>query len=223
MKIKDSTSPLISAPSSKENYSSAELKDATTPSAEPLSSSFTREFDALKELIRENRQSKFERLAAHPAVLVILGFLLSGLVGHGLAVYQQDTAAKRSFIDESNKQRVQKIGEVWEQLDLDQHTIDQLLEPDQEITKEFPNPDARAEEIKRIVRGDRAMVSQYRFWLGQRISDRINNYLNANIKYSIRKLAGTSEAELKEDKAARDAAKSDVDQTREDLLQGIPR
>jgi hypothetical protein len=225
MNSEDATSPSVSGPS-KENTLSPEVNNHTTTHVEPLSFSLTREFDAVKDLIKENRKTRLKELTSNPAVLVILTFVFT-LFGtnltSSLAIYQQQRAAERSFIDESNKLRIQKIGEVWEQLDQDEYTIDRLLEADDDIVAKFPTPNDRAKEIETIIGSDRAMVSKSRFWLGKDISEKINNYLNANIRYSIKKLAGTSEADLKADKAARDAAKSDVDQIREELLRGVPQ
>ena len=221
MNNQESTSLLVNE-SPKENTTSPELDDHTTGNAEPLSLALTREFDAVKNLIKENRKTWIQELTSNPTVLVVLTFMFTGLIGTALAIYQQQRAAERSFIDESNKLRIQKIGEVWEQLDHDEHIIDQLLQADDDTAAKFPTANDRTKEITSIIRSDRAMVSKYRFWLGRDISDKINKYLNANIKYSIGKLSGISETELKADRDARDAAKSDVDQIREKLLRGIP-
>jgi hypothetical protein len=214
MNKQDRTSLLVNEPP-KENTTGPELDNHT--GAEPLSLALAREFDTVKSLIKDNRKTWFQELSSNPAFIVLLTFVFTGLLGTFLAIYQQQRAAERSFIDESNKLRIQKIGEVWEQLDQDEHTIDRLLEGDGDTSA-----NDRTKEITSVIRNDRAMVSKYRFWLGRDISDKINNYLNANIKYSIRKLSGISETDLKPDKAARDAAKSDVDQIREKLLRGIP-
>jgi hypothetical protein len=222
MNNEDKTSLSVSE-QPKENTISAVPNSHANPGAEQLSLPLTREFDAVKNLIKDNRKTKLQELTSNPAVIVILTFVLTSLVGTVLTIYQQQRAAERSFIDESNKLRIQKIGDVWEQLDQDEHTIDRLLEADDEIAAKFPTANDRVKEIERIVSGDRAMVSKYRYWLGQVISEKINNYLNANIKYSLRKLSGISATDLKADKEARDKAKWDVDQIREELLRGVPK
>jgi len=221
MNNQDSASLSVSEPP-KENTVSPEPNSHITACAEQLSLALTREFDAVKTLIKDNRKTRIEELTSNPAVVVVITFLLTGLVGTGLTIYQQRRAAERSFIDESNKLRIQKVGEVWEKLDEDQYAIDRLLETDDEIVLKFPTVNDRTKEIEKIVRSDRAMVSKYRFWLAQDISETINKYLNANVRYSIRKLVGISEADLKADKDARDAAKSNVDEIRERLLREAP-
>jgi len=183
--------------------------------------------EELKDLIHEDRKKESKGWTHDPAILALLGFLLTGLIGNAVTAYltyrQQERAAERSFIDESNKLRIQKIGEVWEQLDQDEYTIDQLMDADENYVAKFPTPNDRVREIKRIVQTDQAKVNQYRYWLGQHISDAMNNYLNANTTYSIKNLAGTPEAELEAAKKVRDAAKSTVDQIREELLRGVPK
>jgi len=229
MNNQDTTSLLVSEPPT-ENAINSALNNHTTASPEQLSLPLTREFDAVKSLIKDNRKTRIEELTSNPAVIVVLTVVLTfvftvvgNLLANYLTIYQQQLAAERSFIDESNKLRIQKIGDVWEQLDQDEHTIDRLLEADNEIAAKFPTANDRVKEIERIVGSDRAMVSKYRYWLGQVISEKINNYLNANIKYSIRKLSGISATDLKADKEARDRAKGDVDKIREELLRGVPK
>jgi hypothetical protein len=224
MKNQEATSPPVSEAPEK-TTDKPDLEIAAT-SGDELSL-LKKEIEALKELIQEDRKKSSQGWSSNPAFLVVLAFLLTGLLGNLLTAYltyrQHERAAERSFIDESNKLRIQKIGDVWEQLDQDEHTIDQLMDGDENYVAKFPTPNDRAKEIKRIVQTDQAKVSQYRFWLGQLISDRVNNYLNANIAYSIGKLSGTPEADLEDAKNARDAAKSTVDQIREELLRGVPK
>jgi hypothetical protein len=226
MTTEDPTSPPVGLPQV-ETPTNPEVDIRTTAGTELQLSLLRKDVEALKDLIQDDRKSRSHGWTSNPAVLTVLGFVLTGLVVTLLTAYltnkQSERAAERSFIDESNKLRIQKIGEVWEQLDHDEHTIDELLDPDEDIVAKFPTPGNRAKEIERIVQADRASVSKNRFWLGQSISDRINNYLNANIKYSLGKLSGTPEADLEGAKNARDAAKLSVDLIREELLRGVPK
>ena len=224
MKNEDATSLSLGRPS-EESIHKPEFEFRTTAENELLLS-LLRKVEALEDSIQEDRKNKSQGWTSNPVLLVVLGFVLSfpgTLLTAYLTYRQHERAAERSFIDESNKLRIQKIGEVWEQLDQDEHTIDQLLDADEEIVAKFPTPGDRAREVKRIVQTDREKLSKYRFWLGQSISDSVNTYLNANIKYSIGKLSGTPEADLEPAKSARDAAKSSVDQIREQLLLGVPK
>lgn len=221
----DSTSLVGKLPDEATNTPKADIH--TTAGNELLLSLLMKDVEELKDLIQDDRKKRSQRWTSNPVALALLGFLLTGLLGNSVTAYltykQHQRAAERSFIDESNKQRIQKIGEVWEQLDQDEHTIDQLLSADEDIVAKFPTPSDRAKEIRRIVQKDRAKISEYRFWLGQNIFDRINDYLNTNITYSIGKLSGTPEADLTATRNARDAAKSSVDQVREELLHGVPK
>jgi hypothetical protein len=93
---------------------------------------------------------------------------------------QQELAATRSFSDELNKLRIQKVGEVWERLDEDEFAINQLLQA--EDNKGGLSPDDKVTEVTKRIQNSRALVSKYRFWLGKRIFDSANEYLNANVR-----------------------------------------
>jgi len=190
----------------------------------------TEEVSQIKGLIAETRQTsnwkKFalglEKFTTNNLLLLIVGFLLTGWVGARLSnkytTQQQELAAIRSFSDELNKLRIQKVGEVWERLDEDEFAIDQLLKA--EGNNGNLSADDKVAEVTKHIQSSRALVSKYRFWLGKKIFDTANEYLNANVRYSIRKLTGSPEDELQKYLEKRNAAKSDIEQVREQFLLG---
>jgi cell division protein FtsB len=190
----------------------------------------TEEISQIKALISERaKKSKWQQFKAslvgvttNAFFLLLVGFGLTTLVGTVLTnkytTQQQEVAAIRSFSDELNKLRIQKVAEVWERLDEDEFMIDDLIQAtDQDNKEKGLTPDKLNDIIKRL-QTDRAMVSKYRFWLGKGIFDSANEYLNANIRYILRKLTGSSQEDLKTYLEKRNAAKSDIEQVRAQFL-----
>jgi hypothetical protein len=184
----------------------------------------------IRSLMNEkSKPSKLQTISTNPLVSVVVGFVLTALVGGALTYYygrqQQELAARRSFSDEINRTRVQKLGEVWEQLDEDEFVINDLLE---ESRLEAPNSDSEANNDKRIdgitklIRRDQAMASKYRYWLGEDLFRKTSEYLDKNIEYTLKKLGSKRGADLSELVKTRDAAKQDVLQLRSLFLQGEP-
>jgi len=190
------------------------------------------EVSKIKSLLGEHsKKSKWQgfvgslgRFTSHAFVLLFAGFVFTGLVATYLSnrytTQQQELAAIRSFSDELNKMRVQRVGEVWERLDEEELAIDELLQQAADDQKNATSANDRVSEVIKRIHAARVLVSKNRFWLGKQIFDKANDYLNANIRYSIRKLTGTSEEELKKYLLERNTAKSDVEQVREQFLRG---
>ena len=156
----------------------------------------------------------------------MLAFVLTG--GGFLAYYygqrQQEWAARRSFSDEINKTRVQKLGEVWEQLDEDAFVINNILE---ESRLEGPNRDPtlndkRIDEITKLIHRDQSIAHKYRFWLGENLFTTTMSYLNTTIDYSVKRISSKPGTDLTELNKTRDAARQDILQIRQLLLAGEP-
>jgi hypothetical protein len=99
--------------------------------------------------------------------------------------------------------------------------IDEIIrEATDEANKDKAATDQKLTEVIKRLQIDRALVAKYRFWLGKRVFDSANEYLNANIRYILRKLTGTSEQDLKQYLEKRSAAKSDIDQVRDQFSNG---
>jgi len=174
-------------------------------------------------LDQKPRQSRAQRFFTHPLFLLIAGVVLSGFTGvvignrlsHNYSIAQHEVAAERSFSDELNKIRLQKLSEVWERLDEDEGAIDRILnQPEDKQNLEDKNE--RAKKIDRLIQDDRRTVDRHRFWLGSQ-STKIHGYLDVNSLYAIKKLIG-SEENLETLLQQREAAKSDIDSARAEFL-----
>lgn len=178
--------------------------------------------------------STLQRLLAHPLAAVVLSFLLTGLVGGLLTYYytskqkeleferglqQQELARQRSFSDELNRIRVQKIGEVWEHVDKTEVTLDSLLE---KANKARTMDKKDFDIITSVIDEDVAVINKNRFWLGKQTYNRIKDYLDINGRYALDMLLGQPGIDLSETLKRREQAKQDVLQIREMFLKGEP-
>lgn len=172
------------------------------------------------------KRSRLETISTNPSVAVVLGFVLTGIIGGFLTYYygrqQQELAARRSFSDEINKTRVQKLGEVWGQLDEDEFLINNILE---ESRLQGPNTDSavkdkRVDEITRLINRDQSIANKYRFWLDENLFETTMAYLNVNIEYSVKKISAKPGTDLTELSRRRDAARQDILQLRRLILAG---
>jgi hypothetical protein len=154
--------------------------------------------------------------------LLFAGFLLSaGLGGFFTYLYTQkaqDLAAERSFSDELNKLRIQKVAEVWERVDQDQIKIDTLVN---HITdnnaSDKATQNAVLQEIEKLIETDKETVGQYRFWISQETYDKLNRYLDATIFLITRQIL-EPEADIESLLRDREAARSDIESERAKFL-----
>jgi hypothetical protein len=177
----------------------------------------------IRKLTEEKPKPKIQRFLTHPLVIVVISFLLSVPVG-GFLTYihtlrQQELARERSFSDELNKIRVQKIGEVWEQIDRTEGEVDNLLDQ----SNQAPDSNEKnVDNILRLVEEEVAVINKNRFWLGERSYNRIKNYLDINGRYALDKLLGPPGIDLGDTIKKREQAKQDILQVRSMFLKGEP-
>lgn len=174
-------------------------------------------------LDQKPKETLIQRFSTHPLFLLLAGVALSGFIGgiigtrvaHNYSIKQHEVAAERSFSDELNRLRIQKLSEVWERLDEDEGAIDRLLnQPDDKQNPEERN--LRAKEIDKLIQEDRRTVDRHRFWLGAQ-NPKIHWYLDTSSLYAIKKLIG-SESDLETLLKQRKDAKSDIDSARDEFL-----
>ncbi len=173
-------------------------------------------------LDQKPKETRWRRFMTHPLFLLFAGVVLSGLMGGWItyvySVKQNELAAERSFADELNKQRIQKLSDVWERLDEDEGAIDRLLnQPDDPQNPDDKNQ--RAKQIEKLIQEDRRTVDKNRFWLGESHS-KIHEYLDASSLYAIQKLVG-AEDKLDALLQHRKAAKSDLEAERDKSLKSM--
>lgn len=182
----------------------------------------------IRVLIDEKpKPSTFQTISSNPLVLVLASFLLSVPIGAFLTYYygkqQLELAARRSFSDELNKIRIQKLGEVWEHIDENELTIDHLLDDSLSARanpKDSSANDERGDKIRNLIEEDFAIISKNRFWLGELNYKRIRTYLDLNIKYALSKLLDPRGTDLSEVFQKREEAKQDILKTRSMFLAG---
>jgi hypothetical protein len=167
-----------------------------------------------------------QSMLKHPMTLLLAGFIFSGLVGGGLTNYYtskaQEVAATRSFSDELNKIRIQKVGEVWERLDQDEVTIANLVN---ELTDNASDKAARNDALQQIVKlvdTDKSVIAQHRFWIGQETHDKMRQYLDATIFLITRQILEPEATDIATLKQRRDNAKFDVEKERARFLHLTP-
>src|SRR5882724_3043566 len=191
--------------------------------------------DILRELKDQRPQSsRFHVVSNNPLIVGVVGILIGGVLTafytyqqkvleYKLDTQKQERTHLLTFSDEVNKLRMQKIGEVWERLDQDEFTIDALLQ-DSKIERPTKPPDSkntkRAIQITKLIHDDQALVGKYRFWLGEELFNKTENYLDINIKYSLNELGALSDGASNVFKEPRNNARQDILQVRSLFLQG---
>jgi len=171
------------------------------------------------------------RVLAHPLSVVIVGGAIVGLLTHLYTLQQksidydrsiqlQKLTSQRSFLDELNKIRIQKIGETWEQLDKDEVTIDNLLEQAKKSSN--PNDDkthnVNAINLSSLIREDRLIINKNRFWLGEEKYNEIKEHFDKSDQLALNILLARPGTDLSEIIAMREQTKKDILQVRKSML-----
>lgn len=166
---------------------------------------------------------RLKQLIAHPLLLLLTGSALTFVIGSRLT-YQytrkaQELVAERSFSDELNKLRLQKVGAVWERLDQDDVAITSLV--NELVDNGGADKAARNEvlqKIQKLIDTDKGVIAQHRFWLPPETSNKMQNYLDATIFLLNRKILEPEAADIESLQKARNEAKSDVESERAKFL-----
>ena len=174
---------------------------------------------------------RLRRFLNHPLVIGLViaavGFILTTTLGGILANYysvrQQELASQRSFSDELNKLRIQKIGEVWEQIDKNETLLDSLLEQANKPSLPDGQKNQTVDTINNLIQEDRAIINKNRFWLGEQNYNKFQGYLDKNVKIALNMLLARPETDFSEILEDRKHAKQDILQIRESMrLEGQP-
>src|SRR5215204_3514578 len=186
----------------------------------------------IERLAGEKKQEppRYKRFLTHPLLLI----LVSGIAGGGITAYytwqqkriefqrslqQQDLTSRRSFSDELNRTRVQKFGEVYEQIDKNEPALDEML------SKANQNPGSNQENFKKIrtlIEEDLVIINKNRFWLGKPAYKDLSNYLAITDQLVFDMLLGPPGIDLSELLRKREEAKQDVERVRDMFLAGEP-
>jgi hypothetical protein len=178
------------------------------------------------------KPSSLQSFLTHPLVITAVGFLLTGIVGGLLtyyytlkqkdidyqrAVQQQELASRRSFSDELNKIRIQKIGGVWERLDKNEVLLDALLEKVNKASDSDQRRNQNVDAINNLIQEDRITVNENRYWLGEQNYNRLQDYLDKNARIVLNMLLARRGTDLSGIIEERKRAKQDILQIREGM------
>ena len=168
------------------------------------------------------------RFLTHPLLLVIVGGAISAgltyyytdkqkLIEHERSAQQAELTSQRGFIDELNKLRVQKVGEVWEQVDKNEVLIDGMLKKSADRRAPAGQKGQDVDAITNLIREDRVVVNKNRFWLGDEYYQKLQNYLDKNSDTALNVLLAHPDDDLTPLFDERKKAKLDILQLREDM------
>jgi hypothetical protein len=187
----------------------------------------------IRTLIEEKpTPSKLQRFLTHQLFLTAIGFLLTGVIGGLLTYYytlkqkdldyhrairQQELASQRGFSDELNKIRIQKIGEVWEQVDKNELLLDNMLEQTNKPFTSNNQKNQNVDAINNLIQEDRTIINKNRFWLGEQNYNRFQDYLDKNVRIALNMLLARPGTDFSDIKEERKHAKQDILQIRESM------
>jgi hypothetical protein len=136
-------------------------------------------------------------------------------VDHARSEQQLLLASQRSFSDELNKQRIPKIGEVWERIDSNEVLLDNLWD---KADKASDSNNQNVEAINALIQEDRVITNKNRFWLGQQHYNEIQSYLDKNVQLALNMLLARPGADLGAIVEERKNLKKDIITIKESML-----
>lgn len=135
------------------------------------------------------------------------------------SVQRGDIDYERAFAAETNRIRIQKIGEVWEEIDRTESKVDTISE---QLGKSRGRPAAEVQQeiknIRDLISAQGAVINKNRFWLGEEIYNQIREYLEIQGTYTVDRLLGKPEDLLSEAKKKRGQAKQNILEIRRSML-----
>jgi hypothetical protein len=128
---------------------------------------------------------------------------------------QLKQTSQRSFSDELNKIRIQKFGEVWENIDKNEVLIDNLLSNSK---KEDNSDNQSIATVNSLIQEDKLIINKNRFWLGEQYYYKLQDYSDKNIRLTLNILLAHPGTDLSEVTKERDQAKLDILEVRKSML-----
>jgi hypothetical protein len=178
--------------------------------------------------------SILQRMSSHSLVIVFASGVIGGLltqyytnkqkdIDYNRSIQQLKLTSQRSFLDELNKMRIQKIGEMWEQIDNNEVIIDSVLEKANKSSNPNDQKGQNVSAINSLIQEDRVIINKNRFWLGEAYYNKIKEYFDRNVQLALNVLLARPGTDLSEIIRKREQAKQDILQMRTSmLLEGEP-
>jgi len=184
----------------------------------------------IRTLIDEKpKPSTLHTISTHPLLVVVVGGFIGVLLTHyytsqqkdleyNHSIQQQELASQRSFSDEVNKIRVQKLGEVWEQVDKNEIVLSSLLEKAKRLTNSNSQKNENVDVINSLIEEDKVIINRNRFWLGEQNYNELKNYLDKNVQFAVNMLLAPPGTDLNDIIKKREHVKQDILQIRKRML-----
>lgn len=163
-------------------------------------------------------QSRISRFSHNPLVIMIVAFFLIAVIGIRLIDYQRRLtpyASNRQTLDEINRIRVSKIGEVWAKADLYEAQLESLVQS----VSAGPTEDFREKygRVERLYLELSEMLAGNRFWLGEQIYEGVQQYTDATYRAF---LSFKSEQKFREMEEKRRQARAELNRLRDKIFNG---
>ena len=170
-------------------------------------------------VVEKNKRSKVYSFFAHPLIVVLAGSLAGAAITYLYTNRQQEITRRHSLLDGINNSRLPKLGDLWERLDADDIVINELLEETADTAGKKVDRNAKLHQIVDILENDRRVVARNRFWLGEYLFNKTDDYLDRSITICLNSITD-SNAGLTELRHKKDAARQDIIKLRDLFLEG---
>jgi hypothetical protein len=187
----------------------------------------------IAKICEASRPSRLYTHLAHPLLVVVAGGAIAAIIGAVFTHYytlkqkewdnerskeQLKLTSRRSFFDELNKIRIQKIGEMWEQIDKNEVVIDSLFKDSVKSSTSKDQRNKNVNAINSLIQEDRVTMNRNRFWLAEQNYNRVKEYFDKNVQFGLNVLLASPGTELSDIIEKREHAKQDILQIRQSML-----
>jgi hypothetical protein len=184
------------------------------------------------QALDSSKGSTFYRSSSHPLIVVIAGGVIVGLLTQYYTSRQKEFEYERnkqqleqsrhqSFADELNKNSIQKFGDVWQRIDENDLAIDALFSVSESESLHATSAlvkKGRLDELRRLTDAEVRVLSRNKFWIGEELYVKANDYVHRRKVYGQGVIARTR-TDLPELKEQVECAKQDLLDTRSLYLQ----
>jgi hypothetical protein len=187
----------------------------------------------ITKVCQASKPSKVYRYLAHPLVVVVIGGIIAAIIGGIVTSHytsrqkdiddarsqqQQKLASRRSFFDELNKIRIQKIGEMWEKIDTNEVVIDGLFKAAAQSSSSKDQRKQNVNVIKSLIQEDLVTMNKNRFWLAEENYNKAREYFDTNVELALNVLLAEPGTDLTDILEKREKSKQDIIEVRQSML-----